>query len=270
MKQLLLAFQFLTIVPVRVNGAVTEKEIASAAVFFPVAGAFQGLILVVSAVILAGIFPPEILSGLIILILVLTNGGFHIDGLSDTFDAIAVKSGSNDASDKEKRLAVMKGSTAGPIGVTAIVFTILLKYLLIEQILLTHSSNAVYFTLILMPAFSKWVMVPCMYHGISARQDGLGRIFLDNVSAGMLIISSLFLCFFYVLAYGLYFMGGSFGSGIVMFSVIFSVLYAFGLTFVRFCKRKFGGLTGDNLGAATEISEIIFLAVVIIWLQHYI
>jgi adenosylcobinamide-GDP ribazoletransferase len=270
MKRLLLALQFLTILPVRVNGTVSEKEIASSAAFFPVVGAFQGLILVLSVVIFARIFPPEIVSGIIILILIITNGGFHLDGLSDTFDAIAVKSSSNEASDKEKRLAVMKGSTAGPIGVTAIVLTIMLKYLLIEQIFQRHSSQAVYFALILMPAFSKWVMVPCMHHGISARQDGLGRIFFDNVNVGILRTASLLLGFFYVLAAGIYFFGEPYGSSIVMFFVIFSVLYVFGLAFVKFCRRKFGGLTGDNLGAAVEISEIIFLMVVIIWLQHYI
>ena len=38
----------------------------------------------------------------------------------------------------------------------------------------------------------------------------------------------------------------------------------------KFCMRRFGGLTGDNFGAINELSEILFLMVVIIWFQSSI
>lgn len=50
--------------------------------------------------------------------------------------------------------------------------------------------------------------------------------------------------------------------------MIFIVLYIFSLAAVKFCSRQFGGLTGDNLGAISEVSEIVFLMAASIWLQH--
>ena len=43
-KPLLLAFQFLTVVPVRVRGEITEDDVAGSASFFPFVGAFQGIV----------------------------------------------------------------------------------------------------------------------------------------------------------------------------------------------------------------------------------
>ncbi|MBI3593260.1 MAG: adenosylcobinamide-GDP ribazoletransferase, partial [Nitrospirae bacterium] len=175
MKQLLLAFQFLTIVPINVRGNISEKEIARSAAFFPFIGAFQGILACMSAFLLLKVFPPEITSGLIILALLITNGGFHIDGLADTFDALAVKSKGAEETDREKRLAVMKDSSTGAIGVVAIAVAILLKFLFIRNLFASNSVFTAYSMLFLMPVFSKWIMIPAMYHGISARQDGLGR-----------------------------------------------------------------------------------------------
>ncbi len=42
----LLAFQFLTMVTVKVEGEIPEREIGRASAFFPIVGAFQGLMLV--------------------------------------------------------------------------------------------------------------------------------------------------------------------------------------------------------------------------------
>ena len=44
MRSILLAIQFLTILPVRLRGKISESDIARCATFFPLAGALQGLI----------------------------------------------------------------------------------------------------------------------------------------------------------------------------------------------------------------------------------
>ncbi|MDA8215535.1 MAG: adenosylcobinamide-GDP ribazoletransferase [Nitrospiraceae bacterium] len=270
MRQLLLAFQFLTIMPIRVKGDISEKEIAQSAAFFPLAGAFQGLIAILSAFLLLQIFPPEITSGLIILILIISNGGFHLDGLADTFDAIAVKSTGDRETDMERRLSVMKDSTAGAIGVTALVVTILMKYLLISSMLHNYSLFTVYCLLFLMPVFSKWTMIIAMYHGTSARQDGLGKIFLNNVRINTVIFSSLLITVLYISVAELHLLKVYGANSTAVFVVLSVLLYIFSLASVRFCIKKFGGLTGDNLGAISEISEILFLMVATVWLQHYI
>jgi adenosylcobinamide-GDP ribazoletransferase len=216
------------------------------------------------------IFSPEITAGLIISILIVSNGGFHLDGLADTFDALSVKSTGDRETDIEKRLAVMKDSTTGAIGVVAIVSVIMLKFLFISSLFTNSSVFTVYSILFLMPMFSKWIMVIAMHHGSSARQDGLGRIFLDNVNMNTVVFSSLLVIVLYILIAELHLLK-VYGTGsATLFITLFALLYMFSFMAVKFCNKKFNGLTGDNLGALSEISEILFLMVTTIWLRHFI
>ncbi len=270
MRQLFLALQFLTILPVKVRGTVTETDISGSAVFFPVAGAFQGLLAACTALVSVNFFTSEITAGLVLLTLIVSNGGFHLDGLADTFDALAVKSSGDPKADRDRKLSIMKDSTTGAIGVIAIVMTILLKFLLINNLLSSSLPTSSYVFLFLMPVFSKWVMVAAMYHGNSARQDGLGKMFIDNITLVKVVFASLVLIFFYAAADMLY-LHKAYGAGsIILFFVLFTIFYIFCLLSAKFFGKRFGGLTGDTLGAAGEISEILFLMVASLWLQHSI
>ncbi|MEW6419520.1 MAG: adenosylcobinamide-GDP ribazoletransferase [Nitrospirota bacterium] len=279
MKQLLLAFQFLSIIPLRVKGDVSEREIAQSAAFFPIVGAIQGILLVVGYTLSINFFPTELTTGILLLLLVLSNGGFHLDGLSDTFDAIAAKSEDNMEIDRQKRLAIMKDSTIGPIGVIAIFLTLLLKFLALNT--LSHLSLfTLRSSLFLMPILSKWAMVISIFHGRPARKDGLGRIFINSVRISTVIFSSFLVIFFYILAVAIQIsfykeiflnppipplVKGGEGGLILLFVTISALLYIFSLISVRFCRKKFGGLTGDTLGAISEITEILFLLMVLVW-----
>lgn len=195
MKKILLAFQFLTIIPVKIKGEISEKELGEATVFFPLVGAFQGVLLVTVNLILIKVFPTELTNGLLILMLTLSNGGFHLEGLADTFDAIASHG------DRERKLAIMKDSTTGPVGVIAIVLALLLKFLALNS-LFHFSLFSFYFSLLLMPVFSRWVIVPVIFHGESARQEGLGKIFIENTGMKELVVATLLVISFWLLACG--------------------------------------------------------------------
>lgn len=265
MKPLVLAFQFLTIIPMRVTGNVSGREIAQSAVFFPVVGVFQGLLAVLVGAVFLRVVTPEIAAGLILTALVVSNGGFHLDGLADTFDGLAVKSGGDREADRARRLAVMKDSSTGAIGVTSIVLTILLKYLLISSLLVRFPRPLAFSALFLMPALSKWGMVIAMCCAKPARGDGLGRLFLDNMSAGTVLLSSLLTVMAGILPVVLN--PGNFrpaGAPVLLF-VLPIAGFLFSFVSARFCGRRFGGVTGDNFGAIGELSEIIFLMVVMIW-----
>ncbi len=262
MRQLLLAFQFLTIVPVKVRGEVSEKDISGSVAFFPVVGAFQGLLAAGAALLSMKLFSSEVASGLVVLILTCTNGGFHLDGLADTFDALAVKASGNKAFDREKRLSVMKDSSTGAIGVTAIVFAVLLKFVFLNFLFLNYPLFTVLYLLFFMPVFSKWVMIPGMFHGISARQDGLGKIFINDTGIKTVLFSSLSILLFCILILPFYPDKTYLHKTIALLPVLFAVLYMFSFMSVKFCRKRFGGITGDNLGAISEISEILFLMVI--------
>lgn len=266
--RLLLAFQFLTIIPVRTSMAISETDIAKSSSLFVIVGLFQGILLIATDYISGRVFHPDLVTGMILLVLVLSNGGFHLDGLADTFDAIAIKSSGNSERDRETRLSVMKNGTIGPIGVIAIVFAILLKYLSLKNI--SHFSSFTYYSsLILMPTLPKWTMVIAMFYGKPARENGLGRIFIDKVGQKEIAISTLILILLLSLpqaAFSHYISSSQY----IFYVILLLVIYLFSQVWVKFCHKRFGGLTGDTLGAISEITEIIFLLMVITWSRLFI
>jgi|WetSurMetagenome_2_1015567.scaffolds.fasta_scaffold04699_5 adenosylcobinamide-GDP ribazoletransferase len=269
MKRLLLAVQFLTIIPVRVGGELPEKEIAGSSIFFPVVGALQGLIILLSAVLLSLIFSPDIAAALIIAISVLGNGGFHLDGLADTFDALAVKSSGDTANDKGRRLEVMKDSFTGAIGAVAVVLVILIKYTLLKNILGCPDFQTAVVVLFLMPVYSRWIMVPAMFHGVAARDSGLGCIFINRSSLQALMLSYALTLAAFGGVFLTHILGRSGLQGIYFFAAL-PAGHLFALACAALCKKEFGGLTGDTLGALSELSELLYLTGAYIWLQRFI
>ncbi len=112
-------------------------------------------------------------------------------------------------------------------------------------------------------------MVPALYHGTSARKDGLGNTFMESVGIATVASSFLLVALFHFSAF-LFFHGSNVAKTFGIYISVAVALYLFSLLTVRSCKGRFGGLTGDNFGAISEISEIIFLMVTSLWLQHSI
>lgn len=265
----LTAFQFLTIIPLRMKSEISERDVYNSATFFPFIGALQGLFIVFLGFVLQGVMSTGIATAFTLSFYVLITGGFHLDGLSDTFDALSVKSSGDKERDIEKRLRVMKDSTVGPMGVIAIVLFLLLKYLLMVDILRMDNLNK-YLLLFLMPVFSKWAMVITMYHGKSARADGIGRTFLKHIglkqvvfATGILTVFLVGWCLFGCLVWNV----SEQGAGLYVLLFVFEAIFIlFTCCILKYLfNTRFGGLTGDNFGAIHEIVEIVFLTLVIVW-----
>jgi len=246
MKPFLVAFQFLTIVPLWGKGTITEQDMGRAVAFFPLAGAVLGGILYCAMWLFGMVFPPELTSFLVICLLYMLSGGLHIDGLSDTFDGIAAT-----RHDKERRLAVMKDSASGPVGVLALVMVVLIKWITLKTLLAQGITGAV----VIMPVLGKWAMVPAIFSGKPARQDGIGRVFMANTGYMELLVASVIAGTLAVALTG----------PIVGLGVMFLV-YLLGLGLRKWFAVIFGGLTGDSLGAICELSEtgclVFYLALV--------
>jgi adenosylcobinamide-GDP ribazoletransferase len=78
-------------------------------------------------------------------------------------------------------------------------------------------------------------------------------------------ISSLSIIIFYILTLPFVPDNTYLNRTMVLFPVLFAVLYMFSFMSVKFCRKRFGGITGDNLGAISEISEILFLMLISLW-----
>lgn len=261
MKKILLALQFLTIIPLRIKGRTSEEEIGRATTFFPLIGVVEGCIIAIIAVFLTKALPSDVVNAVVILLLIVINGGLHLDGLADTFDAIASRG------DKEKKLSVMKDSSVGPIGVIAIVMELLINYLLLNAILFYAMPELYYGVLLLMPVSTRWAMVCAIYYSKSAKNEGLGRLFIEHTKGREFIIST-------AITFGSALLLSLLSSGLELFLffciIAFPLLYIMSITAVWFLNRQFGGLTGDSFGAINEIQRITFLMVTVIWLRHYI
>jgi adenosylcobinamide-GDP ribazoletransferase len=261
MKKLFLAFQFLTIVPLKDIGKVPEQEVGNAAVFFPLVGLFEGILFLILSILLLKVFPPELTNGLLVLVMVLMNGGLHIDGLSDTFDAVASRG------DSEKKLVIMKASTVGPAGVTSIVLSLLLKYLLLNTLFFHTTLTAYNSLLLLFPVVSRWTMVTAIFHGKPARQDGLGRMFIEHTGLKELLAATIATILICALALTL-----TSGIHLLSFHLMFVLpaLYIFSFAAVLFFHKNFGGMTGDSFGAVYEIAVLLYLAIGTIWQLKFI
>ncbi len=264
MKSVLLALQFLTIIPIRLKSSITERDVGRSAAFFPLAGMVQGLAAAAVAFGLAPFFPSEIVAAMAILVLILTNGGFHLDGLADTFDALAVKSSGDASADRIRRLAVMKDSATGAIGVVSIVMCILLKYVFITAAFDRYHTESAVYLLFLMPVFSRWVMTTVVFHTKSARIDGLGKVFIEQAHIWTILVAGGLLVALFAAATFVAALLGP-GTAIKFLLLMLVSLYAFSLLWVAFSARRFGGSTGDTIGAAAEIGDLLFLTIALAW-----
>jgi adenosylcobinamide-GDP ribazoletransferase len=241
MKSFFLAFQFLTIIPVPLKEDITERDIERITAFFPLVGIVQGGILFVLVNMLIIVLPVELTAACVLFLLVILSGGIHIDGLSDTCDALAVTGGT-----QEKRLSVMKDSCAGPIGVTAIVLVVLVKFLALK-ILILSENVWVY----LMPLMGKWGILTAIFTGKPARAEGLGKIFFHQ--RYMVDMCTALICALAAVSV----LAGWYGLVHLFIISLFSFLVA------RFFMIQFGGLTGDCLGALCELSEMVFMIIAV-------
>jgi adenosylcobinamide-GDP ribazoletransferase len=251
MKRLILAIQFLTIIPLK-KGAELPPEpsggepsggesgaslFLGSMAFFPVVGALQGLILVVAYYILSAPLPQGVVSALLVVILTITNGGLHLDGLADTVDGLA------GGTDPEERLSIMRDHTTGVLGVVSVVLLLLVKYAAILSIPV-ELKPAILFVF---PIAGRWAMAPLSFWGISAREDeGLGSSFTGATSAILLTATSITAVLSVVIL--------GFRTLLVLVA-IGALAYAAAVYF----KGKLGGITGDVFGFTSEIAEVLFL-----------
>ena len=261
MKSFLVALKFLTIVPVAKRMEISEADMVRSAAAFPLAGLFHGAALAGTAYICNLALPTGLTAGIVVMVHVLLNGAFHLDGLADTFDAIAKRG------DSEGKLEAMKDARSGAAGVTAIVLSVLLKFLLIMSIAGLY-PEALYYTLIMMPVFSKWTMPVAMLHGRAARADGLGSIFINGVGAREFAVATLTV--FIIMTVAAVYMAPLIPNKHLFNALAMLLLYAMTLLSGRFFKGQFGGLTGDTLGALGEMSENTFMLTVVVWSGLYI
>ncbi len=232
----LAAIGFLTIIPVPARAV---KEDGNQILYFPLVGLFIGCLLIGVDYLLSLTSQLEYRVVGDALFLTIITGALHLDGLADTAD------GFFSHRPKEEILKIMKDSRIGVMGVLALLFCILLKLAGIAAIIRTDSL----IWLILAPALGRVAqVVGLVFVDHVSSEKILAELFYQRGKYYLLLLCPLpFLIIFYL------------NVVLALASLGFFILLIFGL--LIFCKNKIGGITGDTLGAITEIIETVFLLI---------
>ena len=160
------ALGFLTVYPLRASDAWTPETLGSSMVYYPLVGTFIGLTLWGLAVLLGVLFPPSIVSALLLVGSLLVTGGLHMDGLADLIDGL---SGSYNRADA---LRIFKDPHVGSMAVAGVVLIVLIKYACLNAL----SPAALCPALVLMGTLSRYTMVQLACFSPYARATGgMGR-----------------------------------------------------------------------------------------------
>jgi len=238
MRGLILAFQFLTRLPMPALDDVKKTELAGSAVWFPLVGLSLGVLLVVAGA-LGEYANTWVAALLVVLVWIAVTGALHLDGAADLADALGATHASAD-DDSERFLSVLKDPHLGTFGAVVLISILLTKWVAVASLL---ESNASYWLLFFIPA---WARLGSVYWGqtVKALAAGHGESFaLQSVHA-------------YVWFWGvaLFVLSG------MLVSFAFAVLCMVSVLLWRvFLQWRIGGMNGDCLGAGIEYCECAML-----------
>jgi adenosylcobinamide-GDP ribazoletransferase len=236
---------WLTVLPVR-GPTQVDRVVASAAIrWAPLAGLLLGALAlgVLRGSALLG--APALVSGLLVVAgLALATRGMHLDGLADTADGLGCYG------PPRRALAVMRDGGAGPFAVVTLLVTMGLQVASLAR--LTDAPH-------------RWLVLPlallagrcafswCCRRGVpAAREEGLGALVAGTqhplgAAAAWLVLAAASVA----------------AVPARPWQGPLAVLVAAGLvaTLSAHTTRRFGGVTGDVLGASAELSTTVILVI---------
>lgn len=229
------ALGFLTILPVRMRRAPLPGDLGRAAPWFPMVGLLIGTINAASWLLFSALFPPLLAAVLTIGMWALLTGGLHLDGLADCCDGLFP------SVSKERRLEIMHDPHTGAFGVAGLALFLMIKTAAVEGL----SVAPVGLALVAAPVIARFLLLPAGLLA-AARADGLGNQFKAGLSRGGLIIAAVLPLVILSISGWQFLVAG-----------LFAALAAGGV--LSLARARIGGVSGDVLGMALEVSELAFL-----------
>ncbi|WP_156758380.1 adenosylcobinamide-GDP ribazoletransferase [Actinokineospora pegani] len=225
-----LAFSWLTVLPLRVSD-VDRAAAGRAIALAPVVGVVLGLL---AAGVLWLPFPP-LLGGLLAVgALALATRGMHVDGVADTADGLGCYG------PPERALAVMKAGDVGPFGVVAL--------LVLLGVQAVSMAAVPWEAVVLAVAAGRAAFAGCCVRGVvAARAEGLGALVAGTQREWVPAAWGVVLA-----GAGWFFVGVGAIVGVVVAGVVVAGV-------VWHTGRRFGGVTGDVLGASCEVATAVVL-----------
>jgi adenosylcobinamide-GDP ribazoletransferase len=245
-RLILVALQFLTRVPVRMQ-AFKPAWLNDCVRHFPLVGVLVGAVGALVLIVAAQFWPAWVAAVLALSSTIALTGGFHEDGLADTFDALG------GVVAREKALAIMKDSRLGSYGALALGLSLMLRAALLAELAMRPTALAVS-ALLASHAFARAAAVGVM---VSLPYGGD----VDHAKAKPLALAVPPRNFLIALAW----CGLLFGTlavwaqplGPLLLSLVAAAAVA--ALMRQWLMRRLGGYTGDGLGATEQLAEIAVL-----------
>jgi adenosylcobinamide-GDP ribazoletransferase len=228
------ALGFLTIIPMPARAF---KEDGRQIIYFPLVGLLIGALLYGVDKIGALYATQEIRMVADVLFLAIISGALHLDGLADSADGLFSHR------PKERILEIMQDSRIGVMGTLAVIFCLLLKMSGLAG--LNRPGYEIW--LFVAPALARTSQVVGLVLMDYARADGgKSQLFFQKKKYHLLSLGiiPLTLPYWFSVETGL----------LVLF-----IFIAGNALMLWFFRRGIGGITGDTLGAQTELMEALIL-----------
>ncbi|MBT3350101.1 MAG: adenosylcobinamide-GDP ribazoletransferase [Nitrospinaceae bacterium] len=216
-------------------------KMASSLPWFPLVGGAIGSILLGLMILLedlaSGHWPGGAAAVVVVAGIILT-GALHLDGLADWAD------GFGGGRDREKTLAIMKDSSTGAFGAVALISVLLLKWVALSRL----ADSGTQLWIIVACVISRTMMVElAVWLPYARTEGGTGATIVEGAKKW-----HRYLVLLLALAILTAFAGAAGAQALV---AGWLVCRGFGYL----CLRRVGGVTGDLLGAGSEIVETLIL-----------
>lgn len=253
MRALRLSVGLLTVIPVGAIGEVDRRLARSAMLLAPIVGL---LLSAIAAAVLLGVraLVPSTWGALLAAVLAVATLAYltralHLDGLADTADAL----GSGRRGDAA--LEIARRGDVGPFGVVTLVLVLLVQ---VTALAVASDAGAGALALVIAVVTGRVAAVASCARGIPpARPEGLGALVAGTVPRVAVLA-------WIAIALVLATVGGAWISGVSPWIPALAVAVGLvaGLAVVVRYVRRVGGINGDVLGAAIEVSTATVLIVV--------
>jgi adenosylcobinamide-GDP ribazoletransferase len=238
----LIALGFLTRIPIPRSVEHNAENLNDAARYFPAVGLLVGLIAAIVYTIAAHAWPPAIAILLSMIATLLVTGAFHEDGLADSCD------GFGGGWDRTQVLAIMKDSRIGTFGAIGLGMVLALKFAVLQSLALATVVPA----LLVGHCWSRLLATSYLFNHEYARdEDSKVKPLATRLTPTGLQIAALSALPLVFLVEPLQ----------VLWIVIALAIWRW--AFGRYFRRRIGGYTGDCLGAAQQVAEVMIYLVLL-------